>query len=181
MNYLAYGSNLHPARLSRRCPSAQLQGVIRLENHALLFHKRGADGSAKCNLTRQNGSTAYAAHYLLPAREKPLLDRCEGLGHGYDIYPLAFTSGDSARHGFFYQAENGYVDESLTPFDWYRELVILGAQHLKFPADYIRVIANIPVVKDGNHARREENLALVREIKDSNQKNPQQKEPRDDD
>ena len=180
MDYLAYGSNLHPARLSRRCPSAQLLGVIQLENHALFFHKRGADGSAKCNLARQNGSMAYAAHYFLPAVEKPVLDQYEGLGHGYEMYPVTFPCGSAARQGFFYQAQDGYVDTSLFPFDWYRELVVLGARYLKFPANYIRVIEDTPVVADCDQARREENLALAKEIKDSNLKDPQEKERHDD-
>ena len=47
--YFAYGSNLHPTRLGDRAPSVELVGTAVLEGHALRFHKRGADGSGKCN------------------------------------------------------------------------------------------------------------------------------------
>ena len=47
--YFAYGSNLHPERLRERVPSAESLGVARLEAHVLRFHKRGRDGSGKCD------------------------------------------------------------------------------------------------------------------------------------
>ena len=46
MLYAAYGSNLHPARLSRRAPSAEFVGTALLPGWELRLHKRGQDGSA---------------------------------------------------------------------------------------------------------------------------------------
>ncbi|TNF88372.1 MAG: gamma-glutamylcyclotransferase, partial [Gammaproteobacteria bacterium] len=39
--YFAYGSNMSPARLQARVPSARPLGVYRLKGHRLSFHKRG--------------------------------------------------------------------------------------------------------------------------------------------
>jgi len=52
--YLAYGSILHPLRLGERISSAQLCGVTTLRGYRLAWHKRGADGSGKCDLVRTN-------------------------------------------------------------------------------------------------------------------------------
>ena len=45
---LAYGSNLHPFRLTHRVPSAKLLGVVSVPGKRLAFHKRSDDGSGKC-------------------------------------------------------------------------------------------------------------------------------------
>ncbi len=77
MLYLAYGSNLHPTRISERVPSAILLGKAVVSDRVLQFHKRSVDGSAKCNMTRGTGSV-HAAIYEIPVDEKPGLDRTEG-------------------------------------------------------------------------------------------------------
>ena len=49
--YLAYGSNLHPVRLTERVPSARFLGLTSLFGYQLRFHKRHEpDGSGKCNM-----------------------------------------------------------------------------------------------------------------------------------
>lgn len=83
--YLAYGSNLHPLRLVRRVPSARLVGTVPLPGYRLAFHKRGMDGSAKCDLelADESGSLAYGAVYSVAAQDIHGLDRLEDLGAGY--------------------------------------------------------------------------------------------------
>ena len=41
-HYFAFGSNMCPAQMTRRCPSAQRVGVGRLPGHHLRFPRRGA-------------------------------------------------------------------------------------------------------------------------------------------
>ena len=47
--YFAYGSNMCEGRLKARVPSADLMAVVQLQAHALRWHKRSVDGSAKAN------------------------------------------------------------------------------------------------------------------------------------
>ena len=83
--YLAYGSNLHPLRLADRIASVALIGSLRLEGYRLLFHKKGQDGSGKCDLRFTGSATdsAYGALYTISSTQKAILDRFEGRGSGY--------------------------------------------------------------------------------------------------
>lgn len=47
--YFAYGSNMLTERLIARTPSARPVGTSLLPGHRLTFHKRGRDGSGKCD------------------------------------------------------------------------------------------------------------------------------------
>lgn len=80
LHYLAYGSNLHPLRLMERVPSARLIGVTEITGYQLRFHKRGKDGSAKCDLcwSDDRKSSVFGAIYRIASNEKPILDRAEG-------------------------------------------------------------------------------------------------------
>ena len=84
--YLAYGSNLHPARLIERVPSARLVGTTRLDGYRVVFIKRSHDGSSKASLlfTDEARHAAYGAVYEMPIQEKLVLDALEGVGEGYD-------------------------------------------------------------------------------------------------
>ena len=72
MLYFAYGSNLSSLRLQQRVPSARLVTTGRLLQHALLFHKIGRDGSAKCNAfyTGLEADTLYGALYRIEPKDK---------------------------------------------------------------------------------------------------------------
>ncbi len=143
LKYLAYGSNLHPPRLRERVPSAEPLGVVSLPGWSLRFHKRGEDGSGKCNLvyTGQEAESAFGVVYRIDAREKVRLDRAEGLGLGYREHSL-----ELAGHGrvFFYLAMEGHVDDSLQPFDWYKAFVLAGAEYHGLPRDYCHLIESVP-------------------------------------
>ena len=63
MLYAAYGSNLHPGRLRKRVPSADLVGCAKIEGWSLNFNKRGKDGSGKCSIGVSRNSFVYVAVY----------------------------------------------------------------------------------------------------------------------
>ncbi|MEN8176912.1 MAG: gamma-glutamylcyclotransferase family protein [Pseudomonadota bacterium] len=159
LRYLAYGSNLHPARLRARVPSAKVLGSVRLDGYGLRFHKRGRDGSAKCDLLPvEPPEHAYAAVYTMAADEKPLLDRVEGLGTGYDLAWMCLPDyGDV----FFYRAMPDQVDHSLKPYDWYHAFVSEGARHHGFPKHYRSGIAACESRPDPDIPRRNLNLGIL--------------------
>lgn len=160
MYYLAYGSNLHPLRIGMRIASAELVGTAFVEGWSLHFHKRGKDGSGKCNIVA-GGSGIHAAVYRLSEADRVVLDRIEGLGYGYDEGVI-----DVAGYGdcHVYLADPAYLDESLAPFDWYKALVLLGARHHGFPADYVERIAAASAREDPDEVRRAENRRIVERI-----------------
>ena len=164
MKYLAYGSNLHPARLQQRVPSANLQGVTVLQGWRLNFHKRSEDGSGKCSIEHvgsvEPATAVHAAVFLIDPEEKPDLDRVEGVGCGYYIEFLEVPGfGDV----FTYIASPDYIDIKLQPYQWYRHLVLAGCHFHGFPESYRQMIAEVESRADPNEARHGENMKIIQD------------------
>ena len=165
LHYLAYGSNLHPLRLADRVPSARFVDVVALPGFTLAFHKRGADGSGKCLLKPDRaGAVAHGALYEIDAADKSTLDRHEGLGYGYAEEVIRVTAGGRTYAPCVYMAQPGHVDVTLVPYCWYRRLVIAGARHHGFPADYVLGIEATPFRADTCAERVTQNELLLRAI-----------------
>lgn len=160
MHYAAYGSNLHPARLAERLPSAQLLGTGYLQQWSLRFHKRSRDESGKCT-TLPGSEGVYFAIFDISDADKLALDRIEGLGDGYAGLSLNISPfGDCVT----YVAEESHLDESLRPYDWYRSLVLAGARFHGFPDDYVARIESVPAIRDPDTERSAINTALAKRI-----------------
>ncbi|MDX1515988.1 MAG: gamma-glutamylcyclotransferase family protein [Woeseiaceae bacterium] len=157
MRYAAYGSNLHPLRLQQRLASMKLLGTQRLGTRSLAFHKRGRDGSGKCSISVGSDSL-FVAVYEIDPDGLARLDRIEGVGTGYDRI-VVDVPGYGACHS--YRASPSYVDESLKPFDWYRELVLLGCRYHGFPPDYTDRIRRADTMEDPDRNRRSEQWRLA--------------------
>lgn len=167
LHYLAYGSNLHPLRLMERVPSARLIGVTEITGYQLRFHKRGKDGSAKCDLcwSDDRKSSVFGAIYRIASNEKPILDRAEGRGSGYLDTGITVQHGHIEFHCFTYLAQQSHIANGLKPFHWYKELVALGAKHLDFPHAYIECIQSVDSAQDHDNERRQYNEALLRRVR----------------
>ena len=161
LHYFAYGSNLHPVRLSRRVPSARLTGIATLAEFTLRFHKRGGGDSGKCNAfyTGQQEHHVLGAVYEIAAEEKPILDDYEG--PGYEVNFLTVERAGDPLNVFSYIATESYIDEMLQPFTWYRELVRLGARYHGFTDSYFNAFLAVNALPDPNVARHERNQRLI--------------------
>lgn len=104
----------------------------------------------------------YVAIYEVSHEDKRILDRIEGLGSGYRELILALPGAGQCAT---YVAEAGYIDPTLRPYDWYRELVLLGAAAHGFPPDYIERIRAAPVVEDPDGDRCREHRDLIARIR----------------
>lgn len=152
--YAAYGSNLHPVRLTERTPSARLLGTEYLAGWSLHFHKRSdRDGSGKCNIQRL-GEGIHLAIYEITVAEKPVLDRIEGLGIGYDEIAIEVPNFGGC---ITYTARASHVDDGLVPFDWYKEMVVIGCDAHEFPHHYRSRIRAVDALQDidGSRSRPE--------------------------
>ncbi len=161
VRYAAYGSNLHPVRLTERLPSARLVGPGFLPGRTLEFHKRSVDASAKCTIV-PGGEGVYVAVYEVSAADKRHLDEIEGVGRGYsdEVVDVPGFS-DCAT----YVAEPTHLDDWLKPYHWYRELVLLGCRYHGFPESYVARIADIASATDPDVARNAVNAALIERIR----------------
>ncbi|MCP5198533.1 MAG: gamma-glutamylcyclotransferase [Gammaproteobacteria bacterium] len=156
--YLAYGSNLLSARLAARVGAVEVIARATLPGYTLRFNKRGRDGSGKCTLVAQAGATAYGVVYALPIAARGELDRIEGLGRGYEATHVKVpTVGEC----YVYLAQDGWTDDALAPYDWYRDLVVAGAREHGLPAAYVAAIAAVAARPDPDAARAADHRALI--------------------
>jgi len=162
--YLAYGSNLHPFRLTQRVPNARLLATTRLDGHAVSFTKRSKDGSSKCSLAAAD-SAAYVAIYELPLSEKHLLDAAEGLGEGYDQTKFPMTVADVTFNVFTYIAAATHVSDDLLPYDWYKSMIVEGARYHAFPDEYVRGFELQSCIPDPDVERRNKAVAIVSQMR----------------
>ncbi len=164
LSYFAYGSNLHPERLGERLPDILVLGPARLAGHRLRFHKRGRDGSGKCDCepTGAPQDSVLGVLYRIPAVHKATLDEIEGTG--YRSLRVRVVIGGTMAVAFAYRALPDHVHASLRPYTWYRDLVLRGAEHHGLPRDYLRMIAATPARPDPDPARDALHAALLDRI-----------------
>lgn len=143
MKYFAYGSNMLTARLRARVPSADPVGVAQLSGHSLRWHKRSVDGSGKCDAFRTGDEedVVHGVLFEISAAEKPALDAAEGAGNGYESRTVSVTCEGSAEQAMTYVARSSFVNPALTPYDWYRDLVVAGAREHGLPDRYAASLA----------------------------------------
>jgi len=154
MKYFAYGSNMSPARLRERTPGAQRIGSYVLQAHDLRFHKRGRDGSGKCNAlyTRNLNHRVFGVLFEICPGEMKDLDKAEGLGYGYDQKTVIVVNDDCSEvAATVYCATD--IDEQLRPYTWYKQHVLVGAKESSLPGDYIQKIESVVSVADPDEAR----------------------------
>jgi hypothetical protein len=161
MRYAAYGSNLHPLRLRKRAPSARFLAATTIPGWSLEFHKRGRDGSGKCNIVAAETSVLFAL-FDIDANDRPKLDAAEGLNLGYE--EITMDTGNFGRC-FCYVASNTHIDDELKPFSWYKELVIAGLEYHQASTKYLQRVQSIEHIPDDNEARHRENMAIVAEAR----------------
>ena len=161
--YAAYGSNLHPQRLQARTPSARLLETAYLPDWSLRFYKRSVDRSGKCSI-EMGSSGVHVAVYELRAPDKARLEGSGGAGEGYSAATIDVPGfGRCAT----YIAAASHIDDALLPYDWYRELVLLGCRHLALPDDYVTRIEQVAVRPDPEPQRRAANWRIVEMLRES--------------
>jgi hypothetical protein len=140
-------------RLQRRCKSAHAVGSAWVDGYELVFHKISKDGSGKATLIKANDASArvYGVIFSIDASEKTDLDRHEGPGYACQDFQV-FTAPASPVDAVTYLALAQSSNTALVPYDWYRDLVIAGAERNSLPNAYVEglraVAANPDPVAD---------------------------------
>lgn len=149
----AYGSNMSIARLRRRTPSARVVCKGLLRGHRLAWHKRGRDHSGKCDArpTGDGDDRVWGALVVIAERERERLHLAEDLGQGYEEHLVKVESSLGMLEAHMFRAID--IDESLRPYDWYKQHVLRGARELGLPAGYIQQIAGVEAIADPDQAR----------------------------
>jgi len=159
IHYAAYGSNLHPLRLALRAPSSRLLGQGFVAGWSLQFHKRSIDGSGKCNILNSGAGTGvYVAVFEMNMKDKMKLDKIEGTGKGYDNATIEVADFGNC---FTYLGTASHIRDELRPFDWYKELVLLGCRKLAIPDHYAAVIESVKSIRDPLEKRSQAQWKIV--------------------
>ena len=161
LKYFAYGSNMSLKRIQHRVPSAKRLGLVKLVGHQLCFHKNGTDGSGKCDAfeTQEPSNFVWGALFEIDAKEKPYLDKVEGVGSGYEIKDVTLLDSANNEHKAYMYYATDIVSE-LKPYPWYLNHVVTGAKEIGVPHDYLADLVNVPVMPDTNEHRAKTELAI---------------------
>ncbi len=127
---------------------------------SLHFHKHGKDESGKCNIVT-GGDGIHVAVFDISLEDKLTLDEIEGLSTGYSKRTLSVPGfGDCAS----YIADESHIDDTLAPYDWYKELVLIGARVHGFPGAYLDKISTTVSCQDPDPERRAASWRIVASI-----------------
>ena len=139
-------------RLRNRTPSARFVGVARLPRHVRRWHKKGRDGSGKCDVvyTGDPSDAVWGVLFAIEDSEKPALDRDEDLGIGYLTKTVRVLASNGALCAFTYHAKPGQTDPALRPTAWYKAHVARGAREHSLPAEVLREIDQVDVRPNGD-------------------------------
>ena len=100
--------------------------------------------------------------YQIAAIEKPVLDKHEFLGIGYDqkLVDVVCQGGRSIQ-AFMYVARGDQIDGSLPPYAWYVDFVVQGAHQHQLPLCYINSHLRVRTIVDPDMIRRKANRQLL--------------------
>lgn len=150
--YFAYGSNMNPARMTRRglefvdvCPG-------RIEGLAMRFNKVSRHNRewACANLVYAPGEQVEGVLYRLVSTEEiTKLDSFEGTPRYYNRDRFPVHTDDGFRIAWTYIANPGVVDNNILPLRWYVEQLLEGAAFLS--EEYVARLRATPC-REEDHA-----------------------------
>ncbi len=135
-------------RIELRLGPCEAIGPARLRGYALRFHKRGRDGSGKCDAfhTGNPADAMYGVVYSLSQAQRDMLDEIEG--PGYVSRDVSVNTCSGTLTAYLYSAKVGHVDTDLQPFSWYKAIVVAGARAHGLPGHYIESLAGVCAAPD---------------------------------
>ena len=157
MLYFGYGSNMPKVRIEQRLGPVERLGTAFLTGYTLRFHKRSKrDGSGKCDAFRTDNpdDRLWGVVDRLSDEQFAKLDSYEGPGYVRTTVPV--TLSNQTVEAGLYVAKPQAVSPGLPPFDWYKELVLMGARELQLPIGYIEAIEAAHAVPDPDPERAAE-------------------------
>jgi hypothetical protein len=163
IQYLAYGSNMLPRRIELRLGACVTVGLASLRGYALRFHKRGGDGSGKCDAfhTGDHADTLFGVVYSLSLTQREMLDEFEG--PGYTSQQVSVRTYAGVMTAYTYVAREEHVEDGLRPFSWYKSIVVAGAYVHELPPSYIEHLTAVSSLSDPDAERHAQHQAIIDE------------------
>lgn len=146
MKIFCYGSNMNTERITERCSSSRFISRAKVSGYKLVFNKKSKDKSGKANLIYTGDkSLVWGVIFDISEDQKPLLDKAEGLGRGYDEYKLTVINDleQEIECVCYIATDEKYLDNNLKPYDWYKEYCLIGAKQHNLPEEWILVLERL--------------------------------------
>ncbi len=144
MLYFAYGSNMHPGQMAKRCPGCAFVALARLKDHRLTFSRFwGAwGGGGVADIQPSPGSVVEGVVWEITGAHRQTLD-------DYEDYPTSYTRKDVVVEtadgrmltAFAYAAK---PTGAYRPARRYLEEILEGARAHNLSPDYIALLEAIP-------------------------------------
>ena len=135
--YFAYGRNMHPEIMARRCPAAEFIGAALLPDHRLLINTRGVS-----TVVPEAGNAVHGVLWQLTPACEATLDEIEGVARGFyrrdEVRPVVGT--EIMGSALIYIATSA---EPSLPRDGYLESLEEAALHHGFPENYRLFLAGL--------------------------------------
>jgi gamma-glutamylcyclotransferase (GGCT)/AIG2-like uncharacterized protein YtfP len=156
MLYFAFGSNLEPEQLRRRCPDHRVVGLAELRDHRLTFPRMSHDwGGGVASVAVAHGESVWGVVHELSEADLASLDRYEvfkGPGDQHNVYDRESMSVQLVRadDGSFPRRLRAWVYVARPanpgpPSRRYLDAIVRGARHHRLPDEYVAKLAAMPV------------------------------------
>lgn len=142
MLYFAYGSNMDPFQMERRCPGAVAIGRARLPGHRLTFtwdsaRWRGGVG----HVIASDGDDVWGVLWDLEQPHLDALDTYEQIAQGvYRRENVVVEHDGVIREALIYLSND---DRARRPSRRYVRALVRGARAHDIPNDYIRLLRGV--------------------------------------
>jgi gamma-glutamylcyclotransferase (GGCT)/AIG2-like uncharacterized protein YtfP len=134
--YFAYGSNMDPFQMEKRCPGAIVIGPARLDDYRLTFVWDSPGwGGGVGHVEEASGDHAWGVLWELTDDHLRALDEYEGIARGVYVRETATVTHDGAPVGavIYYATDDRYKPPSAR----YINALIRGAKAFGIPDAYI--------------------------------------------
>jgi cation transport regulator ChaC len=150
VHYFAYGSNMDPAQMKKRCPGAALIGLGYLADHELCFPRTSKSrGCGVSSVEPKIGHDTWGVVWQLSAEDLSALDRSEGYRQDRDPVANAYNRQTVTINliGESVEAETYIASPqkgSHLPNATYLAHLLEGAAHHGLPETYRAYLAALP-------------------------------------
>lgn len=144
--YFAYGSNMHPDEMGRRCASARLLGRARLTDHRLAFTRRSVrnyPGSGVADVVVAPGHTVWGALYAVDDGDLAALDHKEAAGQAYERVPVAVIGPEGTTEQAIAYTVIHKAHPEVPPSPIYVGHLVAGARACRLPENYVGFLESL--------------------------------------
>ncbi len=165
MILFAYASNMNVKDFSNHLKSAKKLGNAYLPGYEFVFNKLADDLSAKANVIPADNPDVPAWGVLLEFTDADteILNKGDWPEH-MELKPTECIDETGTMHtAHVFTSLPHAVNNSLLPYDWYKEKIITLAELNGLPDNYIAHLNLMPAKQDPDERRRERRLKKFRE------------------